>query len=69
MTQITLNIPDNEIEFFLKFARKYNYSISETDFELSLEQMAILDKSTATPIEDCISAEDLKVSLKNKHAL
>lgn len=69
MTQITLNIPDNEIDFFLKLVRKFNYSISETDFELSPEQIAILDKSAATPIEDCISAEDLKISLKNKYAL
>ena len=69
MTQITLNIPDNELDFFLKLAKKFNYSVSENDFELTSEQIAILDKSAATPMEDCISAEDLKIRLKNKYAL
>ncbi len=69
MTQITLNIPDSELDFFLKLAKKFNYSISENHFELTNEHFEILDKSAATPIEDCISAEDLKIKLKNKYAL
>ncbi len=69
MTQITLNIPDNEIDFFLKLIKKFNYSFCENDFELTKEHIEILDKSANTANEDCISIDQLQIHLKNKYAL
>ena len=69
MTQITLNIPDNEIDFFLKLAKKFNYTISDDDFELTTEQIALLDKSSAMGNADCMTKEQLQNHLKNKYAL
>ncbi len=42
---------------------------ADTDFALSAQQMALLDKRSETPIDKCISAEDSIEQLKNKYGL
>lgn len=69
MTQITLNIPDNEIDFFLKLMKKFNYSVSENDFELSTKQIDILDKSSLMGDDDCITVNQLQIRMKDKYAI
>lgn len=69
MTQITLNIPDNEMDFFLKLMKKFNYSVSENDFELSNEQIYILNKSSLISNDDCISINQLQIRMNDKYAI
>ena len=69
MTQITLNIPDSDIDFFLELAKKFNYSVSQSDFELTNEQIRMLDESSTIDNEDCITKEQLQNHLKNKYDL
>lgn len=48
MTQITLNIPDEELTFFMKLIEKFNYETIITDFSLSEEMKNVLDLRRAT---------------------
>ena len=43
MTQIILNIPDNELSFFMKLIEKFNYDTTISDFEMTSEIKNILD--------------------------
>ena len=48
MTQITLNIPDNELNFFMKLIEKFNYEYKIDNFLLSDEATNLLDERRAT---------------------
>ena len=48
MTQITLNIPDNELNFFMKLIEKFNYESKIDNFLLSDEAKNLLDERRAT---------------------
>ena len=71
MRQVTLNIPDRELEFFLQLIKKFNYKllfnkedgivISEEDKELVRERRRTAKRS------DFISWDDAKKTLKAKY--
>lgn len=48
MTQIALNIPDNELNFFMKLIEKFNYESKIHNFLLSDESTNLLDERRAT---------------------
>ncbi|MEC4005705.1 hypothetical protein OX283_013625 [Flavobacterium sp. SUN052] len=48
MTQVTLNIPDNEFNFFMKLIEKFNYTTEINQFELSQDMKDVLDERRAT---------------------
>ncbi|SCY21930.1 hypothetical protein SAMN02927916_1514 [Flavobacterium anhuiense] len=48
MTQITLNIPDEELAFFMKLIEKFNYETVIDDFSVSKEIRDLLDQRRAT---------------------
>ena len=61
MTQITLNIPDNELGFFMKLIEKFNYELLINDFSLNEEMKNLLDERRSTSKnEDFVSWEDVK---------
>jgi len=61
MTQITLNIPDNELGFFMKLIEKFNYEHLINDFSLNEEMKNLLDERRSTSKkEDFVSWEDVK---------
>jgi hypothetical protein len=61
MTQITLNIPDNELSFFMKLIEKFNYEPLINDFSMNEEMKSLLDERRATSRkEDFVSWEDVK---------
>ena len=67
MTQITPNIPDNELEFFLKLIEKFNYDSLINDFSISQEMKNILDDRRASSSnEDYISWEEAKKQIRFK---
>lgn len=43
MTQITLNIPDQDLTFFMQLIEKFNYDTTISDFEMTSEIKNILD--------------------------
>jgi hypothetical protein len=61
MTQITLNIPDNELSFFMKLIEKFNYEHLINDFSLNEEMKNLLDERRSTSKnEDFVTWEDVK---------
>ncbi len=48
MTQITLNIPDEELTFFMKLIEKFNYETVINDFSVSDEMKNLLDERRLT---------------------
>ena len=52
MTQITLNIPDNELSFFMKLIEKFNYETVINEFSINQEMMDLLDERRATTKTD-----------------
>ena len=48
MTKITLNIPDNELTFFMKLIEKFNYETVVNDFSVSEEMKVVLDERRAS---------------------
>lgn len=74
MAQVILNIPDKELDFFMTLVQKFKYqlvddNVSSDGFVLSKQQMALLDKRSKTPIDNCISAADSLKQLKKKHGI
>lgn len=74
MTQVILNIPDKELDFFMTLVQKFKYQLvddkdSNDSFVLSKQQIALLDKRSKTPIENCISASDSLKQIKKKHGV
>ncbi|MCD9575764.1 hypothetical protein [Flavobacterium soyae] len=52
MTQITLNIPDNELSFFMQLIEKFNYETVINEFSVSEEMKNLLDDRRSTSKED-----------------
>lgn len=67
MTQITLNIPDNELGFFMKLIEKFNYEPLINDFSMNQEMKNVLDERRATSSnEDYVSWEEVKKQIRFK---
>ena len=67
MTQITLNIPDNELSFFMKLIEKFNYETVINEFSINQEMMNLLDERRATvKTDDFIPWNDAKKQLQFK---
>jgi hypothetical protein len=67
MTQITLNIPDDELAFFMKLIEKFNYESLVNDFSMNEEMKDLLDKRRSTSNnEDYISWEEVKKQIRFK---
>ncbi len=67
MTQITLNIPDNELSFFMKLIEKFNYETVINEFSINQEMMDLLDERRATTKTDAyIPWNDAKKQLQFK---
>ena len=52
MTQITLNIPDSELSFFMKLIEKFNYETVINEFSVTEEVKNILDERRLTSKTD-----------------
>lgn len=67
MTQITLNIPDNELSFFMKLIEKFNYETVINDFTVTEEMKNLLDERRATSkADDFIPWNNAKKQLRFK---
>lgn len=67
MTQITLNIPDNELGFFLKLIEKFNYEPLINDFSVNQEMKDLLDDRRCTSEkEDYLAWEEVKKQIRFK---
>ena len=67
MTRVTLNIPDNEFNFFMKLIEKFNYATEIKDFEFSQEMKDILDERRLSSMEEeFIPWEDVKKQIHFK---
>ena len=69
MTQITLNIPDNELSFFMKLIEKFNYEPLINEFSINQEMKDLLDErrlSSSSSNEDYLEWEDFKKSITYK---
>lgn len=74
MTQVILNIPDKELDFFMTLVQKFKYQLvddnaSDDGFVLSKQQIALLDKRSKTPIENCITGSDSLKQIKKKYGI
>jgi len=67
MTQITLNIPDNELSFFMKLIEKFNYETVINEFSVTEEMKNLLDERRATSkTDDFIPWNEAKKQLRFK---
>ncbi len=67
MTQITLNIPDNELGFFMKLIEKFNYEPLINDFSMNQEMKNLLDERRATSTnEDYVTWQEVKKQIRFK---
>jgi predicted Zn-dependent peptidase len=65
MTQITLNIPDNELGFFLKLIEKFNYEPLINDFSVNQEMKDLLDeRRNSSEKEDYLAWEEVKNQIR-----
>ena len=65
MTQITLNIPDHEVSFFMKLIEKFNYETVVNEFSVSKEMEKLLDERRATSkVDDFIAWDEAKKQLR-----
>jgi hypothetical protein len=61
MTRVTLNIPDDEFNFFMKLIEKFNYATEIKEFEFSQEMKDLLDDRRQTSkVDEFIPWEDVK---------
>lgn len=69
MTQITLNIPDKELDFFLNLVKKFKYkTVQQEGIYISPEQMKMVDqRRKSAKKSDFISKEDANKKLKAKY--
>ncbi len=66
MTQITLNIPDNELGFFLKLIEKFNYEPLINDFSVNQEMKDLLDeRRNSSEKEDYLAWEEVKKQIRS----
>jgi hypothetical protein len=67
MTQITLNIPDDELAFFMKLIEKFNYELLVTDFSMNEQMKDLLDERRSTSKnEDYVSWQEVKKQIRFK---
>jgi hypothetical protein len=67
MTQIILNIPDNELSFFMKLIEKFNYETVINEFSVTEEMKNLLDERRLTSkTDDFIPWNDAKKQLRFK---
>lgn len=67
MTQVTLNIPDNEFNFFMKLIEKFNYETEINEFEFSQQMKDVLDDRRNTSLsDDFIPWEEVKKQIRFK---
>jgi hypothetical protein len=69
MKQITLNIPDSELSFFMKLIEKFNYETVVNDISITQQMKDVLDERRETSKkEDFIPWEEVKkkISFKTK---
>ena len=69
MTQVTINIPDDELDFFLNLMKKFNYSASENQFALTSEIKRILDERLNEDTETYIPNEELIADINKRYGL
>lgn len=69
MKQITLNIPDNEFDFFMKLIQKFNYKTAEPDdFVVPDEIKKLVDNRRQTAkASDYITRKQSKEKIKSKY--
>ncbi len=69
MTQILLNIPDSELESFMKLIEKYNYKVTQyPDSAISEEHKKLVDyRSRTAKSEDYLRVSESNEKLKNKY--
>ena len=65
MTQQVVTIPDKDLTLFLEHAKKFNWKVEKEksnnindDFVLTPEHIAILEESSKTPREKCLSKDE-----------
>ncbi|MWB96667.1 hypothetical protein GON26_20075 [Flavobacterium sp. GA093] len=67
MTQITLNIPDDELSFFMQLIEKFNYETVINEFSVTEEMKSLLDDRRATSkSEDFLPWNEAKKQLRFK---
>lgn len=67
MTQITLNIPDNELGFFMKLIEKFNYEPLINDFSVNQEMKNLLEERRLTSNnDDYVVWEEVKKQIRFK---
>lgn len=67
MTQITLNIPDSELSFFMKLIEKFNYETVINEFSITEEMKNVLDERGLTSkTDDFILWNEAKKQLRFK---
>lgn len=65
MTQITLNIPDNELSFFMKLIEKFNYEPLINEFSINQEMKDLLDeRRLSSSNEDYLEWNEVKNQIK-----
>jgi len=67
MTQITLNIPDNELSFFMQLIEKFNYETVINEFSVTEEMKQLLDERRLTSeVDDFLPWGEAKKQLRFK---
>ncbi|WP_337964890.1 hypothetical protein [uncultured Flavobacterium sp.] len=67
MTQITLNIPDNELSFFMQLIEKFNYETVINEFSVTEEMKNLLDERRSTSkVDDFLPWNEAKKQLHFK---
>jgi hypothetical protein len=67
MTQITLNIPDSELSFFMKLIEKFNYETVINEFSLTEEMKNVFNERRSTSkTDDFIPWNEAKKQLRFK---
>jgi hypothetical protein len=72
MTKVTLEIPDNELEFFTTVANKFNYYIEIEDEigEIPMEvQKIMIERKKNTKIEDMISWDTIREEIRKDYGI
>lgn len=67
MTQITLNIPDSELTFFMKLIEKFNYETVINEFSVTKEMKNVLgERRLTSKVDDFIPWNEAKKKLRFK---
>ena len=67
MTRITLNVPDNELSFFMQLIEKFNYETVINELSVTEEMKNLLDERRATSkVEDFVPWNEAKKQLRFK---